>query len=94
MTTRALIATLAAAATLTLTACATGGASQAGVACQSLASADGLRVVQQSEAAGAEGAQRVAMRVEDRVGRRLDNTCIISSGQARWAAPFPKGFTN
>jgi hypothetical protein len=88
----------AAVAALALSACASTdagapSASTAAVHCQGLANADGLRVVNTGTATAAEGGFRVPMKVEDRVGRRVDATCVFASGQPRWASALPAGLT-
>lgn len=86
----------AAAAVLALSACAstdTGSAatSRAVVQCQGLATSEGLRVVDTGATAAAEGGVRVPMKVEDRVGRRVDATCAFDGKQPRWASALPAG---
>lgn len=68
-------------------------ASRAGVMCQALATTDGLSVVQMDAAAAADGGFRIPMRVADRVGRQVQNTCVFAGNQARWATPLPTGLT-
>lgn len=88
----------AAVAVLALSACAstdagTPSASAAAVQCQGLASAEGLRVVNTGAATAADGGFRVPMKVEDRIGRRVDATCVFAGGQPRWASALPAGLT-
>lgn len=81
-----------AAGALTLAACATPDAgARAGVACQGLATGDGLRVVSLGAATAADGSTRIPVQVEDRVGRRVNAVCVVSGASARWAAPLPAG---
>lgn len=74
----------------------TGGsssASQAGVMCQGLATAEGLSVVQTGAVAAADGGYRVPLRVADRVGRQVQATCLYAGNKASWASPLPAGLT-
>lgn len=87
-----LFALAAGAAALSLAACATPDAgARAGVACQGLATGDGLRVVSLGEATAADGGTRIPVQVEDRVGRRVNAVCVVAGQSARWAAPLPAG---
>lgn len=89
------VAPLAALAIATLAACAStdAGGDRAAVMCMGLATAEGLRTVSTGKATAADGAMRVPMRVEDRVGRRVDASCTFANGQARWTAALPAGLT-
>jgi uncharacterized lipoprotein YmbA len=89
-------ALLTAVASLALAGCAsTNGTvqntSQAEMTCRSFVTVEGLGVAQMGKAETADGGFRVPVRVEDRLGRRIDNACIISNNQARWASPLPSG---
>jgi hypothetical protein len=87
-----LLALAAGAAALTLAACATPDAgASAGVACQGLATADGLRVVSLGQETAADGSTRIPVQVEDRVGRRVNAVCVVAGQSARWATPLPAG---
>jgi hypothetical protein len=93
MTIRTAIPALGASAfALTLAACASADAgARAGVMCQGLATGEGLRVASQGAATSGDGGLRVPVRLEDRVGRRVDAVCVFADGKARWAAPLPAG---
>lgn len=84
----------AAAALLSACASAPGGdssANRAGVLCQGLANSDGLRAVEVGAPQAVDGGQRLTMKVEDRVGRRIDASCTVANGQPRWTTPLPAG---
>lgn len=89
-------AAVAAGAVLTLAGCATSGtpgARTAEVMCQGLATADGLSTADLGAAVAADGGFRVPMKVQDRVGRRIDTSCVYANNEARWAQPLPAGLS-
>jgi hypothetical protein len=89
-------AALTAVVTLALVGCASNPAavqttSQAELNCRSFVGLEGLSVAQLGKAEAADGGFRVPVRIEDRLGRRLDNACIVANSQTRWASPLPAG---
>ena len=60
--------------------------------CRAFVALEGLRVNQVGSAVAADGGYRVAVRIEDKLGRRLDNACLIAGTQTRWATPLPAAF--
>jgi hypothetical protein len=97
MTCRTLF-TLAAgsAAALLLSACAspsgpTQNTGQAEMKCLSFVQLEGLAVTQMGKPTAVEGGFRVPVEVQDRLGRRIDNACVIANEQVRWASALPAG---
>jgi hypothetical protein len=86
----------ATAAVVLLAACASSSApakstAEAELACRSFVVQEGLIVSRVGQAAAVDGGFRVPVRVEDRLGRRIDNACVIAGNQTRWANPLPDG---
>lgn len=97
MTTRKLFTLVAGSATaLLLSACAsTSGpaqtAGQAEMKCLSFVQLEGLAVTRMGTPAAVEGGFRVPVEVQDRLGRRIDNTCVIANEKVSWASALPAG---
>lgn len=97
MTTRKLFTLVAGSATaLLLSACAsTSGpaqtAGQAEMKCLSFVQLEGLVVTRMGTPAAVEGGFRVPVEVQDRLGRRIDNTCVIANEKVSWASALPAG---
>lgn len=84
------------AAVVLLAACASSSApaksnTEAETACRSFVVQEGLIVSRVGQAEAIDGGFRVPVRVEDRLGRRVDNACVIAGNQTRWASPLPAG---
>ena len=87
---------LATVVALALAACSTTTApvqntTQAEMNCRNFVALEGLTVGQLGKAEAADGGFRVPVRVEDKLGRRIDTACVITGTQTRWANPLPTG---
>jgi hypothetical protein len=85
---------IATAAALLLSACATSTGTPQAMAeqqCSALVRQEGLRLLQvNGMETQADKGQVVKMRVEDALGRRFDASCAVAAnGGARWAEPLP-----
>lgn len=87
------LALAAAGALVMLAGCASSApdARRAELMCQALANADGLRAADVGSPVAADGGYRVPMKLEDKIGRRVDASCQVAGADARWAPALPTG---
>ena len=81
---------------LVLAACAQPGspnaaADQAELQCSYLAREAGLRVTEVTAVQALAASHQVKMKVEDRLGRRVNAACEVAGGKARWMEALPPG---
>ena len=81
---------------VTLAACAQTGptnaaAEQAQLPCMYLARDAGLKVSEYTAVESLAASHQVRMKVEDRVGRRVNASCEVAGGKARWLEALPAG---
>ena len=79
-----------------LAACAQPGstnaaAEQAQLQCMYLARDAGLRVYEYTSVEALAASHQVKMKVEDKVGRRVNASCEVAGGKARWTEALPAG---
>jgi hypothetical protein len=79
-----------------LAACAQSGspnaaADQAQLQCSYLARDAGLRVTEYTSVEALAASHQVKMKVEDRLGRRVNASCEVAGGKARWMEALPPG---
>ncbi len=79
-----------------LAACAQPGstnaaAEQAQLQCMYLARDAGLRVYEYTSVEALSASHQVKMKVEDKVGRRVNASCEVAGGKARWMEALPAG---
>ena len=79
-----------------LAACAQTGptnaaAEQAQLQCMYLARDAGLKVSEYTSVEALAASHQVKMKVEDRVGRRVNASCEVAGGKARWMEALPAG---
>ena len=79
-----------------LAACAQPGSTNAAaehaqLQCMYLARDAGLKVAEYTSVESLASSHHVRMKVEDRVGRRVNASCEVAGGKARWMEALPAG---
>ena len=66
-------------------------AEQAQLQCMYLTRDAGLRVYEYTSVEALAASYQVKLKVEDRVGRRVNASCEVADGKARWMEALPAG---
>jgi hypothetical protein len=66
-------------------------AEQAQMQCSYLARDAGLRVAEYVSVESLAASHQVKMKLEDRLGRRVNGSCEVAGGKARWMEALPAG---